>query len=379
MFWKRHDTKSGAQALIALSGLGDAQWETGTPRRLFEAGFRQNPISYRCIRMIAETAASVPVRLVSEHDATDGKTLIRLLTNPSAGETGHSLLEAIYGDLQVSGNAFLELVRRGDDALVGLQRIPVGAIDVLKGRAGYAIRTANGRRIIRPDARGWSALFHLRTLDPGSERLSMSPLQAAGRAVEIHNAGASWAKALMDNAARPSGALIYGRDGNHLTPDQFDRLKSQLEDAHSGARNAGRPLLLEGGLDWKPMGLTPTDMDFIAARRESAREIALAFGVPPMLLGIPGDNTYANYREANLAFWRLTVLPLVQRTVRGLEDWLGGAVRGEVRLKADLDAVPALGPEREALWSRLSAADFLSEDEKREIAGFAPREVRHAD
>ena len=127
------------------------------------------------------------------------------------------------------------------------------------------------------------------------------------------------------------------------------------------------------------MSLTPTDMDYIEARRESAREIALAFGVPPMLLGIPGDNTYANYREANLAFWRLTILPLVQRTVRALEDWFSGVTRDAVKLKADLDAVPALGPEREALWNRLNAADFLSVDEKREIAGFPPMEVPHAD
>ena len=47
------------------------------------------------------------------------------------------------------------------------------------------------------------------------------------------------------------------------------------------------------------------------AKHAAAREIALAFGVPPMLLGIPGDNTYSNYQEANRAFWRQTVLPLV--------------------------------------------------------------------
>jgi HK97 family phage portal protein len=76
-----------------------------------------------------------------------------------------------------------------------------------------------------------------------------------------------------------------------LSEAQFGRLKSELEVTYSGSRNAGRPLLLEFGLDWKAMSLSPKDMDFLQAKHAAAREIALAFGVPPMLLGIPGDNT----------------------------------------------------------------------------------------
>src|SRR3546814_1188179 len=83
-----------------------------------------------------------------------------------------------------------------------------------------------------------------------------------------------------------------------------------------GAANAGRPMLLEGGLKWQSLSLTPADMDFTETKAAAAREIALAFGVPPMLLGLPGDNTYANYQEANRALWRLTILPLVTKIVR---------------------------------------------------------------
>ncbi len=83
-----------------------------------------------------------------------------------------------------------------------------------------------------------------------------------------------------------------------MTADQFARLKAELEASFQGTRNAGRPLLLEGGLDWKAMSLSPRDLDFMEAKHAAAREIALAIGVPPMLLGIPGDNTYSNYAEA---------------------------------------------------------------------------------
>jgi phage portal protein BeeE len=130
---------------------------------------------------------------------------------------------------------------------------------------------------------------------------------------------------LLDNSARPSGAIVYtARDGN-LTSEQVERLKSELEAGFQGSGNAGRPLLLEGGLDWKAMSLSPKDMDFIEARHVAAREIALALGVPPMLLGIPGDNTYANLAEAQRTFWRQTVLPLVGRIARELSGWLAPA------------------------------------------------------
>ena len=143
-----------------------------------------------------------------------------------------------------------------------------------------------------------------------------APLQAAAVALDVHSSASVWSKALLDNAARPSGAIIYkGADGqSQLTADQYDRLVTEMESHHQGARNAGRPMLLEGGLDWKAMGLSPRDMDFLEARNGAARDIALSLGVPPMLMGIPGDATYANYREANRALWRQTILPLLSVT-----------------------------------------------------------------
>jgi HK97 family phage portal protein len=180
---------------------------------------------------------------------------------------------------------------------------------------------------------------------------------------------------LLDNAARPSGALVFaGPAGAVLTDAQFDRLKGELETNYQGAGNAGRPLLLDGGLDWKPLSLTPKDMDFIEAKNAAAREIALAFGVPPLLLGLNGDNTHANYAEANRAFYRQTVIPLVKRTAEALAQWLEPSFGDGLRLEPDLDAIEALAGERESLWRRVSAADFLSEDEKRAGVGYGRRE-----
>ena len=185
----------------------------------------------------------------------------------------------------------------------------------------------------------------------------------------IHNAAARWNKALLDNAARPSGALVYDPgDGSTLSPEQFERLRAEMDASFSGAGNAGRPMLLEGGLKWQAMSLSPADMDFAGTKAAAAREIALAFGVPPMLLGLPGDATYANYREANRALWRLAILPVAEVILtgiaQGLSGWFAGAALG-----VDLDRVPALAEDRAMLWRSVTAADFLTTEEKRAMVG----------
>jgi len=338
---------------------------------LCREGFARNPIAHRCVRLIAESAASIPLR---SSDAQVSRLLARSLPDRTAVET----LEAFYGYLQLGGTAFLESVLSGDAPLALIAHAP----DQFKmgrdaqGRAtGWAQRVeGRTRRFPRDSATGRCALFHMRLFNPADDCHGLSPLSAAAQAVDLHNRGGVWAKALLENSARPSGALVHDpASGERLTDDQFERLKSELESHYSGPSAAGRPLVLEGGLDWKTISMSPTDMDFIQLRREAAREIALAFGVPPMLLGLPGDNSYTNYREANQAFWRQTIIPLVHKTALGLQGWLAGFFDDEIQITPDLDAVPALAEERAVLWKRLSEAQFISEDEARALAGLEVR------
>jgi phage portal protein BeeE len=89
-----------------------------------------------------------------------------------------------------------------------------------------------------------------------------------------------------------------------------------------------------------------------------------------MLLGIPGDNTFANYAEANRTFWRQTVVPLMGRVTDALTNFLDPQSQEDLRLTFDLDQVEALAPDRDALWTRVNAASFLSNDEKRAAVGY---------
>jgi HK97 family phage portal protein len=237
-----------------------------------------------------------------------------------------------------------------------------------------ALEHREGSRKRRIELGGGAAL-HLSLFHPLDDHYGFPPLRAALMALDIHNQASRWNKALLDNSARPSGALVYApKEGGNLSEEQFARLKVELEKEYGGATHAGRPLLLDGGLDWKAMGLTPKDMDFIEAKNAASRDIALAFGVPPMVLGIPGDNTYSNYQEANRAFYRFTILPLVARTAGEFTGWLAPEFGRDLKLQLDADQIEGLSLEREALWRRVGRADFLSEDEKREAVGYGRRE-----
>ena len=91
-----------------------------------------------------------------------------------------------------------------------------------------------------------------------------------------------------------------------------------------------------------------------------------------MLLGIPGDNTFANYQEANRTFFRQTVLPLASRTGSAIAQWLAPQFGDAVRIVIDTDRIDALASDRAALWERVSNAGFLTLNEKREAVGYAP-------
>lgn len=373
------DAKSAlTHGFVAMHTMLDADWTHASFSALARQGFMRNPIVHRCIRMISEAAAAVPWLIYDGDTDLSDHPLAEVIARPNFAHSRTAFIETVFGNLLLSGNAFVER----SDAVGGkvqLYSLRPDQVRFETDSRGWPVRcvheTSEGSRTISIDeAEGGPHLLHLSLYNPLSESDGFAPLEAALMALDVHNAAAQWNKALLDNAARPSGALIYAPgDGPNLTPEQYAQLKKELEDGYSGALNAGRPLLLEGGLDWKAMGLTPKDMDFIEAQNSASRDIALAFGVPPMLLGIPGDNTYSNYQEAQRAFYRLTVLPLVRRTTEEIGHWLAPLYAGRVRIGIDLDKVEGLASERDALWSRLEAASFLTDPEKRVAAGYSPK------
>ncbi len=368
--------------LIAFDGGGRARWTPRDYAALAREGYARNAIVHRAVRLVAESIGGVSFVLYEGAAELSAHPLLDLIKRPNPRQDGAAFLESVASHLLLAGNAYIEAVGLGGEG---------GATQAsLQVRELYALRPDRMKVVPGPD--GWPLAFeysvagqtmrfaqsaaqppilHLALFNPVDDYYGLSPLEAAAIAIDTHNAAASWNKALLDNAARPSGALVYGgTEGAVLSNAQFERLKKELFVQYQGAANAGRPLVLEGGLDWKAMSLSPKDMDFLEAKHSAAREIALAFGVPPMLLAIPGDNTYSNYQEANRVFWRQTVLPLASRIGSALTQWLAPAFGAGLSLGVDSDRIEALSLDRAALWERVTKAPFLTVNEKRAATGY---------
>ncbi len=364
---------SATGRVVAFNTSGRVAWSARDAVSLAKTGFQANPMGFRAVKLISEAAAALPLILQDANQRFDQHPILALIARPNGAQGKAELLEAIYGHLLLSGNAYIEAVGQGG-LPAELHVLRSDRMAVVPGADGWPMAydyTVGGRTHRFAMGQQAQPICHLKTFHPQDDHYGLSPLQAAAVAVDVHNSASAWSKALLDNAARPSGAIVYrGADGqSQLSSDQYDRLVSEIESNHQGARNAGRPMLLEGGLDWKPMGFSPSDMEFQKTKEAAGREIATAFGIPPMLMGIPGDATYANYQEANRAFYRLTVLPLAARVTAGLSAWLAGFTGEAVDLRPDLDQIPALAAERDAQWLRVGAASFLTPQEKRVLLG----------
>ncbi len=372
--WMKRETKASAAAQTVVLTPGQPVWTPRDYRSFAAEGYQKNVIAYQAINRIADAVASVGwtawrgEREVTTHPVLD------LLKRPNPLQSGCDLLRAKVGFLMISGNSYDEQVTvRGEarelytlrpdrmKVIEGANGIPAGYVYEVNGRTA---KWEVDPRTLQSDIR------HLKLFNPLNDWYGMAPIEAGAFAIDQHNQSMEWMQALLQNSARPSGALVT-KDAQSLGDEQFARLKASIEENYSGARNAGRPMLLEGGLTWQAMGLSPDDMAIIDSKHSSARDVALTFGVPPQLLGIPGDNTYSNYAEARLAFWEDTVIPLLEMIAADWSQWLG---RGEITLKPDLDQIPAIAEKRRTLWDMADKATDLTINERRELKGYEPIE-----
>jgi HK97 family phage portal protein len=329
----------------------------------FEEVYRRNPVGQRAVRLVSGMLGSLTIDVVEG----DGKA--------GALVQADGLLETVTANLLLHGNAYVQLIADGSDQPVELCLLRPERVQVVSDERGWPVAYlyragAQVTRYDRLDALGRQQMAQIKALNPRDDHYGMGCTEAAIAAASVHNRAAKWNRTLLDNAARPSGALSYEpADGSALSAEQFKRLKEELTSEFSGTGNAGRPMLLEGGLKWQALSLTPADMDFVALKEGAARDIALAFGVPPVLVGLPGDATYANAREAGRALYRQTILPMANRILSGLatmlSDWMG-----PVKLAVDTDQISELAEDRAALWQAVGGASFLSDAEKRDMLGF---------
>lgn len=374
---------SKVSSVIAVSTFGGVVWPDAKYEVYATETYLRNIIAFKCIKMIADACSSIPWKLYTtdeegERDEVKDNPILRLTKRTSPEDSWQFFIARTISFLIMSGNAYLEKVctETGDNKgipqeLYSLRPDRVNIkVNSITGKIIKYIYTVNSKPVeweVNDD--GTCDILHLKLFHPMDDWYGAAITQTARYEIDTSNAETEHNKKLLDNECRPG--MVFSYKGN-LTDQQFDRLEKQLKDKFSGPQNAGKNLILEGEdkPDVRPYGFSPAEMDFIEGGREKARRIALAYGVPSMLLGIPGDNTFSNYKEARLAFWEDTILPLMTFLKGEFNNWFFGMenVNG-LELDYILDEIPALAPKREALWDKLNSASWLTINEKRKLSG----------
>lgn len=364
-FFGRKDSYSLA---TFLWGSGSSSWPTISTERLIKEGFESNVTVYACVMEIARSCAGIPWYLCKESGAQEDRVeehkILALLRRPNPLQGGQQFFEAFVAFLEIAGNSYIYRTLGKPELYV----LKPQSVVVLK--SGVLGTPPNGYRYT--DAIGKTSqlnpeqVLHLKIFSASDDCYGMSPLQAAARVVDTDNQAQLWNYSLLNNQARPAGAMTAKLG---LTDQQRQSLKAEIQQLWSGGSNAGRPILLEEGLTWTPMGSTAIEMDWLNGKKLSKREICQAFQVPPELIGDAEAKTYSNYQEARKSFYTETILPLMDGIKDQLNLWFEPELGG-LRLEYDLDSIEALQEDRKLTWDRVSSADWLSINEQRLATGY---------
>ena len=348
-------------------------------------GYQQNAIVFRCVNEIANGAASIPFKAFQGDIELDQHPILSLLERPNAQQAGVEYFQSLYSFLLLGGNSYairtdvaglpreLHLLRP-DRVRVKPSKtsLPSGYEYVLSGKV---VKEYD----VDPET-GASDIKHMKMWNPLDDYYGLSPIMAAAVDIDNHNEINKHNIALLRNGARPTGAIVFKPANDRgmsiqLTDGQRQQLNDDLRQRFQGVDNAGKPLLLEGDFDWKEMGLSPRDMDFLQQKNISAKDIALCFGVPSQLIGIPDAQTYANVQEARLALYEETIIPLARRVESDFNEWLAPMYGDDITIAYDFESIPAMVERRRRIYENVVSAvreGIISRNEARERLGLEP-------
>ena len=374
--------------MMGYFGVGTEEAKTYKYAELAKEGYLKNAIVYRCVNEISKGASAVPIILKSGDQIVEQHPLIDLLMRPNPLQSYSEFFNSLFGYVLLSGNAYI--LKTGSE--MGLpkelhqlrpDRINIkGSGKSIPEKYEYMINGRVSQTYMIDQENGYSEVKHIKLWNPLDDYYGLSPMSAAAVEVDQFNMASKHNVNLLQNGARPSGAVIFKPQDDagfavNLTESQRQQLITDMNNRFSGAGNAGRPMLLEGDFDWKEMGLSPKDMDFATLKHMSATDIALCFGVPSQLVGVPDSQTYANVAEARLALYEETIIPHLRKMASDLNEWLVPMFDDRLTLEFDIDSIPALSERLKRTYENVTSAvreGIMTRNEAREHIGLEPVE-----
>ena len=372
--------------MMGYFGVGTEETKVYTYQQLAKEGYLKNAIVYRCVNEISKGASAVPLLLKNGDEIVEQHPLIDLLNRPNPLQSYSEFFNSLFGYVLLGGNAYI--LKVGSDMgtpqelhqLRPDRMVIKGSGNPIPDRYEYVVNGRVQKTYKVDQVNGYSEVKHVKLWNPLDDYYGLSPMSAAAVEVDQFNMSSKHNVNLLQNGARPSGAVIFKPQDDagfaaNLSESQRQQLLTDLNNRFSGAGNAGRPMLLEGDFDWKEMGLTPKDMDFHRLKNMAATDIALCFGVPSQLVGVPDAQTYANVSEARLALYEETIIPHLRKIQSDLNEWLVPLYDDRLKLEFDIDSIPALSERKRKTYENVTSAvreGIMTRNEAREQIGLSP-------
>ena len=339
MAWNTYTNKSAAgsesKALVGpgapiaqnLGFVGKSYKDSWDIERAYREGMQRVTWVARCIDVIAGNQARLPI-ILRKDNSPDGQilsdekmgksTLLEVLnTKSNIGENAFIFRYRISAQLLLgTRGVFIEKVRGRDGGIIGLNLLPPQSTapipDAKKFVSGYEVSLPQGQVVtLRPEDVVWIRRPH--PLDP---YLSMTPMEAAGVAIEIENFAKLYNRNFLMNDGRPGGLLVVR---GHLDDEDKEELRNRFR---GNLSRAGQTTVLaaDDGAEYVDVGASPRDAAYIQMRQITKEEILASFGVPETVIGNASGRTFSNASDEIRVFWTETMLPHLEPIARSLDE-----------------------------------------------------------
>jgi HK97 family phage portal protein len=337
--------------------------------------YTQNPWVYAAVYLISSTAASVPFSLYTRkarHPLDEGHWLWDIVKQANPWMTFTDLLEYTFLSLELIGNAFWEVVRNENGYIREIyfldparMRIIPDAVRYIKG---YQYDIGGEQKILFNS----DEIIHFKYANPANEYWGLGCLQPIWQQLMLDCQANEYNARFFANDATPGGVITTPRI---LTDTVYNRLVGKWEDRHRGAKRAFSVAILEDGMDFKPIAVTPQEASFPEMRKSVRDALFVGMGVPPVLAGVPDVANYSTARVAQAIFYDSTIAPKLkkvgtvidQRLIRPSDPTVLGAFDTST---APINVIKLSANSR--IVARLVQAKLMTLNEARSLLGLPP-------
>lgn len=258
-----------------------------------------------CVNIKANALAVIPIKTYKKNGKEKKEDYNSALYNLLRYEPNENLIASLYKkmisqDLDLRGNHYSQIVRNGLGEVVALHPLLADKMKVL---------TKDGKKYFEYDGKVVrnNRILHIFDIPDHTGLKGLSRIEYAKQALDFANAASRHGNELFKNSAMPSGSFEMSGE---LGDEAYNRLKNDLEAKYSGLSNAGKTLLLEGGLQFKPMTLSNSDSEWLESRKFNREELCGIFGVPSSMINDTANTAYGNLEQKYLEFYTGTIFPL---------------------------------------------------------------------